>query len=104
MRRYFGGADEESREDAPRRCARRAEKRSCRTSWRARRRTGFVTSRRRCYAGADAIEIGVPFSDPMMDGVVIQEAALRALAAGTTIESICQTSPTLDTSRCLSSP
>ena len=31
-------------------------------------------------AGADAVEIGVPFSDPMMDGVVIQEAGLRALA------------------------
>jgi tryptophan synthase alpha chain len=41
-------------------------------------------------AGADAVEIGIPFSDPMMDGVVIQEAALRALSAGTTIDSLCQ--------------
>ena len=41
------------------------------------------------HAGADAIEIGIPFSDPMMDGVVIQEAALRALRAGTTFDSIC---------------
>ena len=41
------------------------------------------------HAGADAVEIGIPFSDPMIDGVVIQEAALRALAAGTTIDSIC---------------
>jgi tryptophan synthase alpha chain len=41
------------------------------------------------HAGADAIEIGIPFSDPMMDGVVIQEASLRALAAGTTIDSMC---------------
>jgi tryptophan synthase alpha chain len=40
-------------------------------------------------AGADAVEIGVPFSDPMMDGVVIQEGALRALRAGTTLESLC---------------
>jgi tryptophan synthase alpha chain len=40
-------------------------------------------------AGADAIEVGVPFSDPMIDGVVIQEAALRALEAGTTLESLC---------------
>jgi len=40
--------------------------------------------------GADAIEIGIPFSDPMMDGVVIQEAALAALGRGTTLESICQ--------------
>ncbi len=39
-------------------------------------------------AGADALEVGLPFSDPMMDGPVIQEAALRALAAGTTIETV----------------
>lgn len=39
--------------------------------------------------GADAVEIGVPFSDPMMDGAVIQEGALRALEWGTTIDSIC---------------
>ena len=39
--------------------------------------------------GADALEIGVPFSDPMMDGVVIQEASQRALRRGTTLESIC---------------
>jgi tryptophan synthase alpha chain len=39
--------------------------------------------------GADAVEIGIPFSDPMLDGVVIQEAALRALEAGTTIDSLC---------------
>ena len=39
--------------------------------------------------GADAVEIGIPFSDPMMDGVIIQEAAERSLAAGTTIDSIC---------------
>ncbi len=35
-------------------------------------------------AGADAVEVGIPFSDPMMDGPVIQEAALRALTRGTT--------------------
>lgn len=46
--------------------------------------------------GADAIEVGIPFSDPMMDGVVIQEAALRALARGTTLESICQDLQSLD--------
>jgi tryptophan synthase alpha chain len=40
--------------------------------------------------GADVVEIGIPFSDPMMDGVVIQEAGLRALERGTTFESICQ--------------
>jgi tryptophan synthase alpha chain len=35
-------------------------------------------------AGADAIEVGLPFSDPVMDGPVIQEASVRALARGTT--------------------
>ncbi len=34
-------------------------------------------------AGADAVEVGIPFSDPMMDGPVVQEAALRALNRGT---------------------
>jgi tryptophan synthase alpha chain len=33
-------------------------------------------------AGADAVEIGIPFSDPVMDGPVIQEASEHALAAG----------------------
>jgi tryptophan synthase alpha chain len=35
-------------------------------------------------AGADGIEVGIPFSDPVMDGPVIQEASDRALAAGAT--------------------
>lgn len=35
-------------------------------------------------AGADAVEIGIPFSDPVMDGPTIQEASERALAAGAT--------------------
>lgn len=39
-------------------------------------------------AGADAIEVGIPFSDPVMDGPVIQEASTRALAAGTTPASV----------------
>lgn len=39
-------------------------------------------------AGADAVEIGIPFSDPVMDGPTIQVASERALAAGTTPESI----------------
>ncbi len=41
------------------------------------------------HGGADAVEIGIPFSDPMIDGVVIQEAALRSLRLGTTIDSLC---------------
>jgi tryptophan synthase alpha chain len=39
-------------------------------------------------AGADAIEIGVPFSDPVMDGPTIQAASEAALARGTTPMSI----------------
>lgn len=35
-------------------------------------------------AGADALELGIPFSDPVADGLVIQEAAQRALRAGVT--------------------
>lgn len=36
------------------------------------------------HAGADAIELGIPFSDPVMDGPVIQDASQRALDAGMT--------------------
>ena len=36
-------------------------------------------------AGADVLEIGVPFSDPLADGPVIQRAIERALASGTTL-------------------
>lgn len=39
-------------------------------------------------AGADIIEIGVPFSDPIADGPVNQRAATRALAGGTTLSGI----------------
>jgi len=41
-------------------------------------------------AGADAIEIGIPFSDPVMDGPVIQAASEQALAAGATPSSILE--------------
>ena len=39
-------------------------------------------------AGADAVEIGIPFSDPMIDGPVIQEASVDALRAGTTPQKV----------------
>ena len=39
-------------------------------------------------AGADVIELGIPFSDPMADGPVIQRASERALAAGTRLEDV----------------
>lgn len=39
-------------------------------------------------AGADALELGVPFSDPSADGPVVQAACERALAAGTTLADV----------------
>lgn len=39
-------------------------------------------------AGADLIEIGIPFSDPTAEGVVIQEASIRALEGGMTTEGV----------------
>lgn len=39
-------------------------------------------------AGADLIEIGIPFSDPTAEGVVIQDANIRALSAGMTTEGV----------------
>lgn len=39
-------------------------------------------------AGADLIEIGIPFSDPVAEGPVIQEADIRALSGGTTTDKI----------------
>lgn len=38
-------------------------------------------------AGADGFEVGIPYSDPLMDGPTIQEAGERALAAGATMDS-----------------
>src|SRR5436190_12008071 len=39
-------------------------------------------------AGVDILELGVPFSDPLADGVVNQLAAARALASGTTVHGV----------------
>jgi tryptophan synthase alpha chain len=41
-------------------------------------------------AGADIIEVGVPFSDPVADGPVIQRASERALGRGTTLKSVLE--------------
>ncbi|HUF77337.1 MAG TPA: tryptophan synthase subunit alpha [Thermoanaerobaculia bacterium] len=41
-------------------------------------------------AGADLIEVGIPFSDPIADGPVNQRAASRALASGTTVGGILE--------------
>ena len=40
--------------------------------------------------GADVIELGVPFSDPLADGPVIQRATQRALAAGVTLPRVLE--------------
>src|SRR6516164_4854366 len=39
-------------------------------------------------AGADLIEIGIPFTDPMADGPIVQAAGKRALAAGVTVANV----------------
>ena len=44
-------------------------------------------------AGADVLELGVPWSDPLADGPVNQRAAERALRAGTTLDSILTALP-----------
>jgi len=47
--------------------------------------TGFELFRRLPDAGADIIELGIAFTDPMADGPAVQAANLRALAAGATL-------------------
>ncbi|WP_342526520.1 tryptophan synthase subunit alpha [Chryseomicrobium sp. FSL W7-1435] len=42
-------------------------------------------------SGATAVELGIPFSDPVADGPVIQEAGLRSLAHGTTLRDVLET-------------
>lgn len=46
-------------------------------------------------AGADVIELGVPFSDPTADGPAIQRAAERSLAGGTTLAKVLDTVRTI---------
>src|ERR1700682_3133117 len=41
-------------------------------------------------AGADILELGVPFSDPLADGIVNQLAAQRALEAGATVHGVLE--------------
>ena len=58
---------------------------------------GWVDAVRACAAnGADAIEIGIPFSDPVMDGPIIQQSSQVALDDGATPVSILQQARTLD--------
>ena len=50
--------------------------------------TSYELIKTMAASGADIIEIGIPFSDPIAEGPVIQEASLRALKAGTTTDSL----------------
>jgi tryptophan synthase alpha chain len=52
------------------------------------RRAQFPEHVRALAAGADVVEIGVPFTDPMADGVTIQRASLAALAQGVSLKWI----------------
>lgn len=58
---------------------------------------GWQDAIRACAAhGADAVEIGIPFSDPVMDGPVIQQASQAALDAGANPPGILDEVPRLD--------
>jgi tryptophan synthase alpha chain len=50
--------------------------------------TTVTALKRLDQAGADLIELGVPYSDPLADGPVIQAAATRALAQGVTLDKV----------------
>jgi len=50
--------------------------------------TSLKIMRALARAGADLIELGVPFSDPMADGATIQRASERALQSGTSLSSV----------------
>ncbi len=51
-------------------------------------REGFAATLRAVAEASDAVELGVPFSDPMADGVTIQRSSRQAIANGVTLEWI----------------
>lgn len=54
------------------------------------RETSLAVLRALPAAGADILEVGMPFSDPMADGVTIQNAGIRALNAGATLAGVLE--------------
>ena len=50
--------------------------------------TSLANFRAVLEAGADLVEVGIPFSDPIAEGPVIQEADIRALGAGMTTDKV----------------
>ena len=64
---------------------------------------GFAAQLRAVAAGADVIEIGVPFTDPLADGVTIQRSSSVALAQGVSLKWILEelaAMPALPVPRC----
>lgn len=60
-------------------------------------RAVFIDSMRAAVeAGADVIEVGIPWSDPVMDGPVIQQASQVALAAGVTPSAVMEAAAAAD--------
>jgi tryptophan synthase alpha chain len=55
------------------------------------RETSIAVAEAYVEAGADLVELGIPFSDPLADGPVIHDAATRALDAGATLELALET-------------
>jgi tryptophan synthase alpha chain len=55
------------------------------------RETAIRAARAMCEAGADVIEVGLPYSDPLMDGPVIADAVYRALKGGVRIADVLDT-------------
>ncbi len=61
--------------------------------------TSLAMAQKLAAAGADVIELGLPFSDPLADGPVLQAAAQRALEAGVTTQGVLQMARRLQASQ-----
>ena len=53
--------------------------------------TGIKAALAMARAGADVIEVGLPYSDPLMDGPVIADAVYQALAGGAKVKDVFDT-------------